>query len=302
MYLLVTPVRNEEDNIPDLIESVRNQSITPLLWVFADDNSTDATAHLIKQAMKQRDYIHYIKSGEVLQYGHSSYAKTVRAGFSFAVNYAIKKGIAYDYLGLLDADAVPEKTYFEKLIHALQASEKLGIVSGQLYLVRKGKHKPENLGNWPRGPARLHKRQCFEEIGGWPESTNPDTVSNIKAELRGWQIGRVMSAKCIHKRKVSSKGGVWYRYSDVGKGAYYLNYHPVYALLNGLYIMMTNVRFYCGIAYLLAYFKALLRKDVQYHDAEITKYFSQSVARLKKKIKVRITNKLKGSIGIGLSL
>ena len=293
MYLLVTPVRNEEDNIPDLIESVRNQSITPLLWVFADDNSTDATAHLIKQAMKQIDYIHYIKSGEVLQYGHSSYARTVRAGFSFAVNYALKKGIAYDYLGLIDADAVPEKTYFEKLIHALQTSEKLGIVSGQLYLVKKGKHKPENLGNRPRGAARFYKRQCYEEIEGFPNCPSPDAVSDIKAELREWQISRVMSAKCIHKRKSLSEAGVWYRYSDNGKSAYYLNYHPVNALLTGMYITMTNTRFYCGVAYLLAYFKALLRKDEQYHDAEITQYFAQSFARLKKKIRVWIINKLK---------
>lgn len=42
-YIVVTPCKNEGENLPNLIASVVAQTIMPVLWVIVDDGSTDTT-------------------------------------------------------------------------------------------------------------------------------------------------------------------------------------------------------------------------------------------------------------------
>lgn len=47
-YIVVTPCRNEEKNIPNLVQSITAQTIRPVLWVIVDDGSTDRTSEIVK--------------------------------------------------------------------------------------------------------------------------------------------------------------------------------------------------------------------------------------------------------------
>ncbi|MCK4736138.1 MAG: glycosyltransferase, partial [Methanophagales archaeon] len=49
-YIVVTPCRNEEKNIPNLVQSITAQTIRPALWVIVDDGSTDKTGEIIAEA------------------------------------------------------------------------------------------------------------------------------------------------------------------------------------------------------------------------------------------------------------
>src|ERR1700683_2850882 len=46
-YVLITPARNEEKHIEQLIQSMIAQTALPTRWVIVNDGSTDATARLV---------------------------------------------------------------------------------------------------------------------------------------------------------------------------------------------------------------------------------------------------------------
>jgi len=46
-YVIISPVRDEEEHIQATIESVSNQTVRPAEWVIVDDGSTDRTGAII---------------------------------------------------------------------------------------------------------------------------------------------------------------------------------------------------------------------------------------------------------------
>ena len=45
MYILITPVKNEENNLSQTINSLLNQDVKPKLWIIVDDN--DITSKIL---------------------------------------------------------------------------------------------------------------------------------------------------------------------------------------------------------------------------------------------------------------
>lgn len=293
MYLLVTRVRDEAQYLAELLESVASQSVTPNLWVIVDNGSTDESAAIIARACEEQRWIRLIQIEATEAYGLFCHAVPIRAGFEAAVDHAARYGIEYKYLGILDADIVPETIYFEKLIHYLESSPKLGIVGGQLYIVKEGREIPEGSGGAPRGGARLYRRDCFEDIGGSiPKSPGWDSETDVLAELHGWQVSKLSGAKAIHKRSTYTRKGQLRGYWRLGKCYYYDNYHPISALLAGS-LFASKPPFYHGIAFLLAYCKSFLQRNEQSPDPVIREYFWRSFDRFKDKIKVHAVSALK---------
>ena len=60
-YIVVTPCRNEEKNLPNLMQSMTAQTIKPALWVIVDDGSTDRTPEIIEKAKEKYDWIKSIR-------------------------------------------------------------------------------------------------------------------------------------------------------------------------------------------------------------------------------------------------
>jgi len=48
-FVIISPVRNEEDFVEKTIESVLNQSVKPDEWIIVNDGSTDLTREIIEK-------------------------------------------------------------------------------------------------------------------------------------------------------------------------------------------------------------------------------------------------------------
>src|ERR1700733_16219521 len=59
-YVLVTPARNEEKHIEELIRSMVSQTALPSKWVIVNDGSTDATASIVGQYLTKYDWIELV--------------------------------------------------------------------------------------------------------------------------------------------------------------------------------------------------------------------------------------------------
>lgn len=273
-YILVTPVKNEEKSLYNLIESVVSQSIKPVLWVIVDDGSTDETANIIKEAELKYDWINIIQLDESIRNLGIHYADVCRTGFDFGVRYCKINNIQYEYIGLLDADMVLCTDYFNKLIKKFENNSKLCIASGGIYHIDNKFNEIWEKGwdDLPRGGARIWRRKCFEETGGYLLTHSADAVSNIKAQLMGWETKQFKEIKAIQSRMTSSAEGFWKGYEMRGFYSYYVNTNSLLVMLKGINYLFKKP-YYIGIAYFCGYIKSLIRREKQIDDEEIRHYY-----------------------------
>lgn len=271
-YILITPVKNEEKLLPDLIQSIVQQTVRPVLWVIVNDGSQDKTTEIVKIAIEKNSWIQTILLKEFDNRDRGVHlAKVIRRGIDFAYHYCEKNRIEFDYLGNVDADVVFEKSYFEKLMEKFENDTKIGIASGGLWIKKGPKTVHLNL-RYPDGGDVLYRRSCFEECGGYPSAVACDSVLNVKARLRGWEIKRFDDIEAHIARNYCHGGNLWREYKKVGESAYIVSYNLFYAIAKGLKLSF-EAPYYIGCAYLYGYFISIIRKKEQINDDEVKYYF-----------------------------
>lgn len=272
-YLLITPARNEEENLPDVSKSVTGQEVKPALWIIVDDGSTDETPHIIENLKASNSWIQSIKLPPRPRDITFHYSYVCKQGFDFAFEYCRENKVEFEYIGLLDADTVLEENYFAKLLTEFEKDRSLGIVSGGVYYDNEGKLSREKTDkNLPRGTGRLWRKECFVSTGGYQVEPSPDSISNIKALLRGWKLMQCPEAIQIQKRQTSAANGLWHGYVKNGWMAYYLGKKPMVALGN-VFLRTIKPPFYPGAAYCCGYFGSAIKREKRISDPEIRAYY-----------------------------
>ncbi len=258
--------------LTDLAKDMINQSIKPVLWVIVDDGSNDKTWLIVKGLEKQFSWIKGIKykSESSNEYAHERYSRVVRNGFNYAIDLCDQANNDYNFLAVLDTDVRLGNKYFEKIITVLESNQRLGIASGFVYERGMSLKKLQRSNSKPRGCALLFRKDCYEMIGGFQGHSN----SLIKAQNRNWYIKTVTSVKVLHRRQT----GIRPR-PTAGKYAYFHNYHPISAILRGIYLMVSRTPSH-GVSYLSGYFKEFLRRKEKIDDEEIRQYYWDSFYRI----------------------
>ena len=289
-YLIVTPCKNEEKFLPYLAKSIIDQTIKPKIWFIYEDGSNDKSYEILSNLSKSYDWI-YIKKGEKFKRDLSFHiSDIVDTSIKEALLICSNKNIDIDYFGQIDADMVLDRDFFEKIIKKFRDNSKLGIASGTV-TYKEGKNIIIEKGrdNQPNGGLRVWRKKCFIETGGFPKSYSADSVSNVLAKLKGWEIRIFNDISGIHLRKTSSAEGLWKGFRVRGESDYYRDYHPIYILLKFLKYTI-QPPFYTGISYINSYVNCVLkRKNKMMDHPEVRKYYRNKHLEIidyyKKKIK-----------------
>lgn len=272
-YILITPAKNEEKYLPNLINAIIKQTIKPLLWLIVDDGSTDKTPKIIEEAKRNHDWIKSIRLKEGPWDLGIHISDVSIAGFKFLIECCNNHDISYEFIGLIDADMVPERKYFESLIQKFEKNEKLGIASGSVYYKKDDSlildKAREDL---PRGGARLWRKECFFETKGYLRTYSPESVSNVKAKLRGWETRQFKEIKTIHSRTSSSANGFWHGYKIIGESHYFLNKNPLLVIPKTLKYFLKRP-YYIGFTFLFGYLSFAINNRQKIDDEEIRNYF-----------------------------
>ena len=275
-YILVTPVKNEGKNIAKVLESVINQTILPEIWVIVDDNSTDDTFKILRVYEKKYLFIKVIRYPEKKEYDVGiHYSEVCKYGFDFAIHYCKNNEISYDYIALLDGDIIIDNKYFEELMIAFKGDPTLGILSGYTYSWDGEKYMKDGVNNpLPSGAARMWRRECFEITGGYMITYSPDTVSNIKALMRGCNIKKVGGLRVKQVRKTGEGEGLKRSYMKRGIAHYYLYHKPLLIALRFIKYFIKDGGV-LAIFYIKGYIYAKKKKMPRIEDEDIKKYFKE---------------------------
>lgn len=272
-YIVVTACKDEGNNLSNLIQSVVEQTVRPVLWVIIDDGSMDKTPEIIKEVVEKHNWIKSIRLNSSKRDLGLHLANILNKGFDFAFDYCKKNRIEYGYLGNVDGDLTLEHTFFENLIKEFEKDPKLGIASGGTKHIIGNRRVPANLQeDEPSGGHMLIRRECFEDCGGIPFSYATDSVLKAKAKIRGWSTKRFEENIAMEIRDVRSAEGYWKGFKHSGEESYYLNLHPIHVIVKSLRYSFRRP-WYMGIAYLIGYLSSYIRRGKQINDEEVKRYF-----------------------------
>src|SRR4051812_48248250 len=109
-YALITPARNEEGHLPELIRSVTQQTILPTRWVIVSDGSTDRTDEIVRSAAAHSPWIVLLRRERDSERHFAAKAHAVNAA------YETLRGVEFDLIGNLDADITLPPDYYAFLI------------------------------------------------------------------------------------------------------------------------------------------------------------------------------------------
>ncbi len=272
-YILVTPCKNEGENLPDLIASVVAQTIMPVLWAIVDDGSTDDTPQITQEAAEKHEWIRVLRLNEGRRDIGLHYATVVKMGFDHAISYCEGNGLEYGYLGNLDGDLTLPPTFYEALIVEFEKDPELGIASGGTKHIIGDRIRYANVSiTEPSGGHMVIRKECFEECGGLLLSYSIDSVLKAKARIRGWKTRRFEEAVATEIRDVNTAEGYWKGFMYKGKGSYYLNYN-LFHIIARVVIYSFRKPYYIGIAYLMGYLGSIVGREKRIDDEEIKRYF-----------------------------
>lgn len=191
-FALVTPMKNELPSLPCLISAMSSQTIPPTTWIIINDGSTDGSLEYMNEKLpqlsniKNKLVVNFTSDTDEYQLG-GKYSKIIRFGFDYLEKLEEKIG-KHEFIGILDADCIPEKEYYQVLLMKFLQHPKLGIASGTIYVTEGNRRYIEvRPRRWARGGIRLWRRECFDEAG-YITGKSADAISSALAWTKGWHV------------------------------------------------------------------------------------------------------------------
>jgi len=273
-FAMVTPVRNEEAFLPIAAESVLRQEVQPAVWIIINDHSSDSTAKIIANLESQYGWIHGIENT-----ADENEAIGRRIGGQAVLHLGLEHLDVgeYDFLVRMDSDVSFDPEFFESIFSRFNTDPNLGIASGVCYAREKDRLIEERHPRFhTRGPLKVYRSQCYEEIGGLDRSEGWDTIDEVKANMLGWRTRSFPDLHVLHLRKTQTASGVLRGFRNIGKTAYYTGYHPLFMSLRIVRHMLFNRPFILGgVNMMLGWLEGYMKKGPRVDDKSLIEYLRQ---------------------------
>jgi glycosyltransferase involved in cell wall biosynthesis len=238
-YAIVTPARNERENLQRLAQSVIAQEQRPAYWVIVDDGSDDGMDAVAAELAGAHDWILVLGTGE----GADDLAQGRKRGRDLL---AFRRGVnalpaPVDIFVKVDADTSFEPDYYTQLLARFEADPKLGMAGGCCYEIVDGEwQRIKVAGSHPRGASRAYRWALRDMVFELEPEMGWDGVDEVMAELRGYTTAGFTEFGFRHHRKVGERDGRLRAGSLLGRQAWYMGYRPSYLVLRALYRAREN--------------------------------------------------------------
>jgi poly-beta-1,6-N-acetyl-D-glucosamine synthase len=264
-YAVVTPVRNEAENLPRLAAALAAQHRPPAAWVVVDTGSTDETRHLLDELAGLHPWIRTATLD-----GVESMERGGPIARGFELGYQSLEA-APDVVVKLDADTSFEPEYFERLIFEFAADPTLGMASGTCHELEQGEwHERHVTGTTVWGASRAYRRTCLESVLPLEHRMGWDGVDEFRANARGWTTRTFKNLPFRHHRREGERDGAPRRARFAqGRAARYIGYRFWYLALRALWHARREP---AALAMIWGYVQAVLRREPQLTDAAAREY------------------------------
>jgi glycosyltransferase involved in cell wall biosynthesis len=235
-YALVTPARNELDNLPRLAASVIGQTVQPAAWVIVDDHSDDGSAAWADDFARWHPVVRPRRwdgpSDGELSEGRRE-GRDLHA-FRFGIN-ALAAPV--DVIVKVDADTSFAPDYFERLLAHFAQDPQLGIAGGACYELEDGEWALRSTAaSHPRGASRAYRWECVADLMALEARMGWDGLDEVKVSLRGYRTQQFADLAFHHHRAEGGRERHLVRARALtGRASWYMGYRPSFLILRALH-------------------------------------------------------------------
>ncbi len=269
--LIVTPCKDEAEYLQRTVDSLAQQEVRPALWIIVDDGSTDATPEISDRAAEEHDWIQVI-------HRPAGRERRVGPGVIDAFYHGLESvdWRSFDFVCKLDGDLEFGPRYFANLMERFDADPRLGTASGKAHIPVDDRFVLERTSDeFSHGVAKLYRRTCFEEIGGFVREVMWDGIDCHRCRMLQWRAASYddPELKILHLRQMgSSHKSVFHGRRRWGFGQYFMGTHPLYMLGISTYRMAERPWILGGVNLMIGYLDSWIRRRPQYDDPEFRKF------------------------------
>jgi len=267
-YVVLTPVRDEEQYLRSTIECMLRQTILPQEWIIINDGSTDGTGKIIDEYASRYPWISAVHREN--RGFRKSGGGVVEA---FDDGYKTLRSRNWDFIIKLDGDLSFEPDYFEKCFQHFERNPKLGVGGGVICHVFNGEKKVEECPAFHvRGATKIYSRACWEAIGGYWPAPGWDTMDEVKANMLGWSTFSFNDLQLTHHRLTGTADGAWAGLVKNGRANYVCAYHPLFMLGKCLRRALHQPRIIGSVALFYGFITGYLKRIPQVDDRAAIRY------------------------------
>jgi glycosyltransferase involved in cell wall biosynthesis len=264
-YAVVTPARDEAENLPRLADSLVGQTARPSAWNIVDNGSSDGTLEVAQRLAATHDWIHVLSlpGTSVAERG----APIVRALQAGIAALASAPAIVVN----VDADISFEADYFERLLAKFDDDQSLGIASGSAFELRQGTWEQRYVtGSTVWGASRAYRWECLQQLLPLEERVAWDGVDEFKANARGWRTVAFEELPFRHHRREGERDGTaWRARVNQGDAAHFLGYRAWYLVLRAVWNARREP---AALGMIWGYAAAAARREARNPDSESRAY------------------------------
>jgi biofilm PGA synthesis N-glycosyltransferase PgaC len=268
-YALITPARNEAENIERLIQSMVAQTAPPVRWVIVSDGSTDGTDDIVRRYAAEHAWIELERRPERAERHFAAKVEAFNAGL------ARLKNVDFDLVGNMDADISFDADFFAFLLGKFAENPVLGL-GGAPFIEGEEKYDFRFASvDHVSGALQLFRRKCFEQIGGYVpiQGGGIDTIAVWSARARGWQT-RTFTEKFYRHHRImgTAKHSLWRVKFKDGNKDYALGVHPLWEMFRACFQMTKPPLIAGGCLLGLGYFWSVVSRKNRTMPPELVRF------------------------------
>jgi poly-beta-1,6-N-acetyl-D-glucosamine synthase len=267
-YALITPARNEADNLRRLAPCLAAQTVRPAAWIVVDDGSSDQTLEVARDFAAEHPWVSVLSSpGAISRSGPLATGRN--SGRDILAFHAGLETLEQpvDFVVKLDADVAFAPEYFECLMRKFAEDPRLGIAGGVCYEYEGGDWRPRHVTrSHVRGATRMWRWACLQQLLPLDDRLGWDSVDELQARVLGWRSRSFPELRFDHHRAVGARDGARKSWAGQGVASYYIHYRFSYLLLRALY-QARNDR--AALAMISGYLGAFIRREPRYADRAV---------------------------------
>jgi len=235
-YAVVTPARNEEDNLRRLAGALAAQTRPPVAWVVVDDGSTDGTRQLLAEVAGELPWLTVIDREHDEGAGLARGRREGRALLAFCDGVAALEPVP-DVVIKIDADIAFDSTHCDELMARFEADPALGIASGTCTELQSGDWvRRTKLESTVWGAARAYRRECVVDLFELEPCMGWDGLDELRVQLRGMKTKTFVELPFRHNRPEGGRELTSLHHgAALGRASWYMGYRPSYLALRALY-------------------------------------------------------------------
>lgn len=279
-YYLVIPAYNEETLISLTLQSLIEQTVLPTKIVVVNDSSTDRTAEVVMEFIKDNPFISLVnKTSEAIHLPGSKVIQAFQKGYETVDEN-------YDLIVKIDSDLIFPSNYFETIIKHFQSDDTIGMVGGFCYIEKNGNWVLENLTDKDhiRGALKAYRKKTFQQIGGLKPAMGWDTVDELLCKFYNWKVVTDESLHVKHLKPTGANYNKTARYKQ-GEAFYTLGYGFLITAIASAKLAMMKKKPLLFVDYIQGFWKAKSAKKPLLVTAEQAKFIRKyRLQKMKEKI------------------